>query len=259
MNESVKNFTADCFNLTGKVAIVTGGHAGLGLAFSVALAKAGADLFITCHRRDTDEARQAIEAEGRRVVFLKGDLADKDYRKTIIPECVKAYGKVDILVNNANVGYFAPFEEYPDEYFENSLEIGLKSAYYLGREAGILMKKQGGGKIINIGSALSFTADRSCPGYVVVKHGIVGLTRDLANELGAYNVQCNALCPGFFKSELTSGVPKEIAERVSAQLPGGKWGEHGDLMGPIIFLASKASDYINGTTLNADGGFSAVI
>jgi 2-deoxy-D-gluconate 3-dehydrogenase len=121
------------------------------------------------------------------------------------------------------------------------------------------MKKQGSGKIINIGSALSFTADGNCPGYVIVKHGMIGITRDFANELGKYNVQTNAICPGFFKSDVNTGVPQEIVDRVAARLPGGEWGEFGSVMGTAVFLASRASDYVNGWSISVDGGFTSVI
>jgi len=259
MQQSVKDFSMDYFSLNGKVAMITGGNTNLGMAYAVAFAKAGADLYIPHFLPDVDEVRDAVLAEGRRIEFLQGDLTDSGYRKRIIADCLEKYGRIDILVNNAGMGIFAPFEEYKDEDFSRTIELMLKACYFLGREIGLVMKKQGGGKIINIGSALSFVSDLHCPGYVVAKHGVIGLTRDFANELGKYNVQCNALCPGFFKSEVNAGVPQEIKDRVSAQLPGGEWGEFGQLMGTVVFLASKASDYINGWAINVDGGFSAVI
>jgi 2-deoxy-D-gluconate 3-dehydrogenase len=259
MQQSIKEFSMDFFSLKDKVAIVTGGNTNLGMAYCVAFAKAGADIFVPHFVEDVAEIKEAVEAEGRRIEFLQGDLTDKAYRKAVAEKCLEAYGHIDILVNNANVGFFAPFEEYPDEYYLKTIEIGLNACYFLGREIGLIMKKQGGGKIINIGSTLSFTADQGCPGYVVAKHGIIGVTRDFANELGKHNVQCNAICPGFFKSDVNTGVPQEIVDRVSAQLPGGKWGEFGWLMGPAVFLASSASDYVNGWALGVDGGFAAVI
>jgi len=259
MQQSIKDFSMDYFRLDGKVAMVTGGNTNLGMAYCVAFAKAGADIFVPHYLPDVTEVRDAVAAEGRRIEFLQGDLTDAVYRKAVIDDCLGKYGHIDVLVNNANVGLFAPFEEYPDEYYLNTINIGLNAAYFLGREIGLIMKKQGAGKIINIGSALSFTADGGCPGYVVAKHGIIGVTRDFANELGKYNVQCNAICPGFFKSDVNIGVPQEIVDRVSAQLPDGRWGEFGQLMGTAVFLASKASDYVNGWAISVDGGFTAVI
>ena len=259
MQQSIKNFSMDFFSLKGKVAVVTGGNTNLGMAYCVAFAKAGADIFVPNFEADVSEVKEAVEAEGCRFENLQGDLTDPEYRKAIISTCIEKYGHIDVLVNNANVGFFAPFEEYPDEYYSKTVELGLNAAYYLGREIGLIMKKQGGGKIINIGSVLSFTADQGCPGYVVVKHGMIGVTRTLANELGRYNVQTNTICPGFFKSDVNAGVPKEIVDRVSAQLPGGQWGEFGSVMGTAVFLASQASDYVNGWSISIDGGFSAVI
>jgi 2-deoxy-D-gluconate 3-dehydrogenase len=259
MQQSILDFSMDYFSLKGKVAIITGGNTNLGMAYAVGFAKAGADIYIPHFVPDVSEVKAAVEAEGRRIEFLQGDLTDAPYRKKIVEDCLAKYGKIDILVNNAGMGIFAPFEEYKDEDYAKVIELMLNATYYLGREVGLVMKKQGGGKIINIGSALSFTADGGCPSYVIAKHGVIGVTRDFANELGRYNVQCNALCPGFFKSEVNAGVPKEIVERVSAQLPGGQWGEFGQVIGTAVYLASKASDYVNGWVLSVDGGFTAMI
>ncbi|MCL1897049.1 MAG: SDR family oxidoreductase [Clostridiales bacterium] len=259
MQQSVKDFSMDYFSLKGKTAMITGGNTNLGMAYAVAYAKAGADLYIPHFLHDVSEVKEAVEAEGRRIEFMQGDLTDPGYRKAIVMDCLKKFGSIDILVNNAGMGIFAPFEAYRDEDYAHVIELMLNVAYYLGREVGLVMKSQGGGKIINIGSVLSFTADGSCPPYVIAKHGVIGVTRDFANELGRFNIQCNALCPGFFKSDVNTGVPQEIKDRVSAQLPNGEWGEFGQLMGTAVFLASKASDYINGCAISVDGGFSAMI
>ena len=259
MQKSVLDFSMDFFRLDGKVAIITGGNTNLGMAYAVAFAKAGADLYIPHFLPDVSEVREAVESEGRRIEFFQGDLTDAEYRKALIADCIEKYGKIDILVNNAGMGIFAPFEEYKDEDFSRIIDLMLKAVYYLGREVGLVMKEQGGGKIINIGSVLSYVSDRDCPGYVVAKHGVLGITQDFANELGKYNIQCNALCPGFFKSDVNAGVPQEIRDRVSAQLPNGEWGEFGQLMGTAVFLASRASDYVNGEDICVDGGFMAVI
>jgi len=259
MQQSVLDFSMDYFSLKGKVAVITGGNTNLGMAYAVAFAKAGADLYIPHFLPDVSEVKEAVEAEGRRIEFLQGDLTEPEYRKKIIPDCLEKYGKIDILVNNAGMGKFAPFDEYNDDDYAKVIELMLNTAYYLGREAGLVMKEQGGGKIINIGSVLSFTADGGCPPYIIAKHGIIGVTRDFANELGKYNIQCNAICPGFFKSEVNAGLPKDIVDRVTAQLPGGRWGEFGQLMGTAVYLASKASDYVNGWCIGVDGGFLAII
>jgi 2-deoxy-D-gluconate 3-dehydrogenase len=255
MHPSVANFSMDFFSLKDKVAMVTGGNTNLGMAYSVAFAKAGADLFIPHYEEDVSEVKEAIEKEGRRVEFLQGDLTDKEYRKAIIEKCLETYGKIDILVNNAGIAIHGSLEEYKDEWYQRVMEIQLNVVYYLSREVGLIMKKQGGGKIINIGSALSFTGGGS---YAIAKHGVIGVTRSIAAALLHDNVQCNAICPGFFRSPINRGGPKPgQPDKVSPRLPGKEWGQFGDLMGTAVFLASKASDYVNGTYIIVDGGFAA--
>ncbi|MDR1596164.1 MAG: SDR family oxidoreductase [Treponema sp.] len=261
MDENIKLFSMDYFSLKGKTAIVTGGNTNLGMSYSVAFAKAGADLFIPHFIDEISEVRQAVEAEGRRAVFLKGDLTDREYRKALVKTCLEEYGKIDILVNNAGMGIFADFVDYPDEAYEKVIDLNLNAVYYLGHEVGKVMIKQGHGKIINIGSALSYTADGRCPPYVISKHGVIGITRDFANELGRYNIQTNAICPGFFATDVNKAVQENrpLFEKISGRLPGGKWGNLDSLMGTVVFLASKASDYINGWNISVDGGFTTIL
>jgi 2-deoxy-D-gluconate 3-dehydrogenase len=261
MDENIKLFSMDYFSLKGKTAIVTGGNTNLGMSYSVAFAKAGADLFIPHFIDETAEVRQAVEAEGRRAVFLKGDLTDREHRKAVVETCLKEYGKIDILVNNAGMGIFDDFINYPDEAYEKVINLNLNAVYYLGHEVGKVMIKQGYGKIINIGSALSYTADGRCPPYVISKHGVIGITRDFANELGRYNIQTNAICPGFFATDVNKAVQENrpLFEKISGRLPGGKWGYLDSLMGTAVFRASKASDYINGWNISVDGGFSTIL
>jgi 2-deoxy-D-gluconate 3-dehydrogenase len=261
MDANIKRFSMEYFSLKGKVAIVTGGNTNLGLSYAVAFAKAGADLLIPHFIDDVSDVRLAVEAEGRRIVFLKGDLTDKKYRTDVIETCLREYGKIDILVNNAGIGIFEDFIVYPDEVYEKVINLNLNTVYYMGHEVSKVLIKQGYGKIINIGSALSYTADGRCPPYVISKHGVIGITRDFANELGKYNIQTNAICPGFFTTDVNKAVQedKPLFERISNRLPGGKWGDLDALMGTVVFLASKASDYINGWNICVDGGFSSII
>lgn len=261
MDQSIQNFSMDYFSLKGKVAIVTGGNTNLGLSYAVALAKAGADLYIPHFLDDISEVQEAVEAEGRRIAFIKGDLTDMSYIKAVVDGCLREYGKIDILVNNAGMGHFADFEDYPDEMYKKIIDLNLNSVYYLGHEVAKVMMKQKSGKIINIGSALSYTADGQCPPYVISKHGVIGITRDFANELGKYNIQCNAMCPGFFATEVNQGVQdnKPLFDKISSRLPEGKWGTIDALMGTVVYLASKASDYVNGWNISVDGGFTCVL
>lgn len=255
------DFSERSFRLDGKAAIVTGANQGLGAAYAVALARMGADLFIPHMTDDIREITGLIEKEGRRVHFYQGDLTDMDYLDGIVPKCMEVYGRVDILVNNAGTNYFAPFEEFPDSRYQKVVDVNLNACYYLGRRAGLCMKEHGGGKIINVGSALSFTADENCPSYVVAKHGIIGLTRCFANELGKYNIQCNAIAPGFLATEVNAKQRENgnFTEKITSRTPAGRWGTMTDLMGTIVFLAAPASDYINGWTISVDGGFTCTL
>ncbi|QOX64130.1 SDR family oxidoreductase [Anoxybacterium hadale] len=254
---TTERFNMDWFSLKGKVAMVTGANQGLGMAYAAAFAKAGADLFIPHFTEDVSEIKQLIEKEGRKAFFLRGDLTDKDYRKACIDECMNQYGCLDILVNNAGISAFADFDDYPDKYWEMCINLDFNVVYYLSKEAAKIMKAQGGGKIINIGSALSYTSDKNCPPYTAAKTGVLGITRNFANELGQYNIQTNAICPGFLATEVNAQLREDQAfyNKITNRIAAGRWGNLDDLMGAVVFLASKASDYVNGVDINIDGGF----
>ena len=257
----IRDFSLDYFSLKGKVAIISGANQGLGLAYAVAFAKAGADLFIPHYTEDTTEVRELVEAEGRRIEFLRGDLSDRAYIDDIFSSCLSVYGKIDILVNNAGTNHFDDVMTFPDEEYRRVLDIQLNATYYMTHEAGKIMTTQGGGKIINIGSALSFTADNNCPPYVIAKHGVIGITRYFASDFGKYNIQVNALCPGFFYTDMNAAISdnKEFYDRITNRIPLGRWGTSHDLMGTIVFLASRASDYMNGWYITVDGGFATTL
>jgi 2-deoxy-D-gluconate 3-dehydrogenase len=259
MDKSILDFSMDYFSLHGKTAIVTGGNSGLGAAYAVALSRAGANIVIAHRSEDVAEVKEAIIAGGGDVCFVRGDLTDPGARSALIAESLAAFGHIDILINNAGASVFEDFRSYSADTYRRVIEIDLNTVYYLGHEIGALMMNQGSGKIINIGSALSYTADSNCPPYVIAKHGVLGITQDFANEMGGSGVQCNCICPGFFDTKVTAQLPDEIKNRITSRLPGGKWGNLGDVMGPIVFLASKASDYINGWSINVDGGFTCVL
>lgn len=258
---TIADFNMDFFSLKGKVAIVTGANTGLGMGYATAFARAGADLVIPHLTDDVAEVKELIEKEGRKVVFVQGDVTKEETRKEIVDTCMKEFGKIDILVNNAGIGRFHDFMDYPDEYYQMVMEVNLNAVYYLSHAVAKIMKEQGSGKIINIGSALSYTADKLCPPYVVAKHGIIGLTRTFANELGQYNIQTNALSPGFLYSEVNAAISdnKEFYDKINDRIPAGRWGDAGDLMGTIVFLASRASDYVNGWSVSVDGGFTTTL
>lgn len=263
MNQDYMSFSMDIFSLKGKVAMVTGANHGLGEAFAVALAKAGADLFIPHRSRDVSQVKEEIESLGRRVVFLQGDLNDAEYREACVSECVKEYGRIDILVNNAGITHAAPLLEFPDEEWKKVVDIQMCAVHYLSRAVSNVMAKQNYGKIINIASALSFAADVDSAAYTAAKHAVIGITRSYAAELGKYHITCNAIAPGFFNTKVTDTIRAlhpDIVERVSNKIPlsqDGSWGAVRDLMGAVVFFASPASDYISGDVMVIDGGFKA--
>ena len=261
MSNPINDFSLDYFSLKGKVAIVTGANQNLGMAYALAFAKAGADLYIPHYTDDVSEIKALIEAEGRKVSFIQGDLSKRDYIDEIVKGCLAEYGKIDILVNNAGTNHFEDVLTFPDEQYQRVMDIQLNAVYYMTHEVGKVMAKAGGGKIINIGSALSFTGDSMCPPYVIAKHGVIGITRYFANDLGKYNVQTNALCPGFLATEMNSVISDDTVfyNKILNRIPDGRWGVSHDLMGTVVFMASKASDYMNGWYINVDGGFSTTL
>ena len=253
----LNNFNMDFFSLKGKVAIVTGGNTGLGQAYVVALAKAGADLFVVTYDRAWDETRAMVEAEGRKVEFFQADLTDRTQVSKTVEECIKVYGKIDILVNNAGTIRRAPLLEYKDEDWDAVMAINIDSVYHLSQDVAKVMVKQGAGKIINIASMLAFQGGKFVPPYTASKHAVAGITKAFANELAAYNIQINALAPGYIKTANTAPIradEKRNAEILS-RIPAERWADPFDLMGAVVFLASKASDYVNGHILAVDGGW----
>ena len=253
----LNSFNMDFFSLKGKVAIVTGGNTGLGQAYVVALAKAGADLFVVTYDRAWDETRAMVEAEGRKVEFFQADLTDRTQVSKTVEECIKVYGKIDILVNNAGTIRRGPLLEYKDEDWDAVMAINIDSVYHLSQDVAKVMVKQGAGKIINIASMLAFQGGKFVPPYTASKHAVAGITKAFANELAAHNIQINALTPGYIKTANTAPIradEKRNAEILS-RIPAERWADPFDLMGAVVFLASKASDYVNGHILAVDGGW----
>jgi 2-dehydro-3-deoxy-D-gluconate 5-dehydrogenase len=257
MEYSINDFSLDFFRLDNKVAIVTGGNTGLGQGYAVALAKAGADLLIVTHGTNWDETKELIEREGRRVVFHQADLSKKEEVDGIVEACLKAYGTVDILVNNAGMIKRAPLLEYKDEDWEEVLDVNLNSVYYLSKAAAKVMAQQKSGKIINVASMLTFQGGKFVPAYTTSKHGVAGLTKSFASELAAYNIQVNAIAPGYIATNNTAPIRADEgrSSEILSRIPAGRWGHPFDLMGAVVFLSSRASDYTNGHILAIDGGW----
>ncbi|MDN3019105.1 2-dehydro-3-deoxy-D-gluconate 5-dehydrogenase KduD [Paenibacillus sp. BSR1-1] len=259
MTIQLNEFTLDFFSLAGQVAIVTGGNTGLGQAYAVALAKAGADLFVVTHGTNWDETKELIEKEGSRVEFFQADLANREIIKEVVSGCLKAFGRIDILVNNAGTIRRAPLLEYQQEDWDAVMDLNLNAVYFLSQEAAKVMMEQKSGKIINIASMLSFQGGKFVPPYTASKHAVAGLTKSFANELAEYGIQTNAIAPGYVATKNTAPIredEKRNAEILS-RIPAARWASPADLMGAVVFLASKASDYMNGHTLVVDGGWLA--
>ena len=257
MTNNLNDFSLDFFSLDGKVAIVTGGNKGLGQAYAVALAKAGADLFVVTHGTEWDETRELIENTGQKVEFFQADLTDRKNAKELVAKCVEVYGKVDILINNAGTIRRAPLLEYTEEDWDAVVELNQNSLFFLSQEAAKVMVEQKSGKIVNIASMLSFQGGKFVPPYTVSKHGVVGLTKSFANELAEYGIQVNAIAPGYVKTANTAPIredEKRNAE-ILARIPAARWADPADLMGIVVFLSSKASDYMNGSVVAIDGGW----
>ena len=246
------------FNLEGKVAMVTGGNVGIGNALAMGLAKAGADLFIFSYNDgNMENVIKEVEGLGRKVAYATGDLSKEHIAMQAVGKCMEAFGRIDILVNNAGTIKRAPILEGSNTDWQQVIDLNLSSIYYLSKTAAIEMKKQGGGKIINIASMLSFQGGKFVPSYTASKHGVAGLTKAFANELAVDNIQVNAIAPGYIETANTAPIradEKRNAE-ILGRIPAERWGQTSDLVGGAIFLSSKAADYINGHILAIDGGW----
>lgn len=248
-----------CFDLTGKIAIVTGASKGLGAGFAIGLAQAGADLALVA-RSDMSATREAIESLGRRAVEIKADLSVRHETRNVISTVREKIGEPDILVNNAGTIRRAPFLEFTEKDWDDVMELNLTAVFLLSQTfARGLIAAGRRGKIINIASMLSFQGGIRVPSYTASKSGVVGLTRQMANELAPHGINVNAIAPGYMATDNTAPLRAD-AERNQAiieRIPEGRWGEPQDLIGAVVFLASHASDYVQGATIAVDGGWLA--
>ena len=253
----IQDFTMDYFSLKGKNAIVTGGNTGLGQSFALALAKAGANLFVPSILDDKDTTKDLIEAQGVAYEFMKIDMTEDGASKHIIETCVANLGSIDILVNSAGVCFMEEVENFGREQWDKMVSINLTAAFELSYEASRFMIPQKSGKIINICSLFSFLGGQMSPAYAATKHGLAGFTKAYCDELAQHNIQVNGIAPGYYATALTERTRSdpETCQKVLDHIPANRWGETMDLMGTTIFLASKASDYVNGHILVVDGGY----
>ena len=254
----------DLFNLTGKVAIVTGGNGGLGLGMARGLAAAGANLAIAARNEaKTAEAVKGLQKEfGVKAIGVKVDVKEEAQVRKMAREVVDRLGRIDILINNAGTNIRKMPQDYAVADWEEVLNINLRSAFLCSQAAYPAMKAAGGGKIINTASMTSWFSGAKLLLYATSKGGILQLTRSLAVAWAPDNIQVNAILPGFLNTDLTRQARKDIAgldERVVGRTPAGRWGEPDDLSGAAVFLASHASDFVTGAALAVDGGFSIMI
>ncbi|HLH37487.1 MAG TPA: 2-dehydro-3-deoxy-D-gluconate 5-dehydrogenase KduD [Alloacidobacterium sp.] len=249
----------DRFRLEGKTALVTGAASGLGAAIAIALAEAGA--FVACHgnRRVADATAEKIRSTGKSAQSFSADLSHADGAEKLFAAVVNVMGAPEILVNNAGIIYRNAAEAYESEAWNTVLQVNLTSVFRLSQLAGAEMLKRGQGKIINIASLLSFQGGIRVPAYAASKGGVAQLTKALANEWAGRGVQVNAIAPGYFRTENTTALQKDETRnrQILERIPAGRWGDPEDLAGAAVFLASSASDYVNGEVLVVDGGWMA--
>lgn len=245
------------FDLSGKVALVTGGCSGLGEGMALGLAEAGADLVLVTYTDPGDETKAKAEALGRRVHIIKADLSVEEDLPKVAEEAINAFGHIDILVNNAGIIRRTPVADHSAKDWHDVINLNLNTVFFLTQLIGRHMLERGSGKIINVASMLSYQGGILVPGYTAAKHGVAGLTKAFANEWAGKGINVNAIAPGYMETRNTAPIraDEQRRESITARIPAGRWGTPEDLAGPIVFLASKASDYMHGHILNVDGGW----
>lgn len=247
------------FDLTGKIALVTGCKKGIGMAMAIGLAEAGADIIGVSASLELDNSavQQAVEACGKTFKAYQADFSDRESLYDFIKQLLHDFPRIDILVNNAGTILRDPAADHSDEYWDEVLEVNLSSQFILSREIGRRMLVEGAGKIIFTASLLSFQGGINVPGYAASKGGIARLTMALANEWAGKGINVNAIAPGYISTDNTAALreDKDRSASILGRIPAGRWGEPNDFKGPVVFLASEASTYVHGTILTVDGGW----
>jgi 2-deoxy-D-gluconate 3-dehydrogenase len=246
------------FDLSGKTALVTGASGGIGQAIALGLAEAGANV-IGVASSNCDATVAAIEAAGGKAKQIKADLSDESKLGGVVREALGLFGAIDILVNNAGIIRRTPAADHAPEDWHAVIALNLNTVFFLSQLVGRHMIERGSGKIINIASMLSFQGGINVPGYTASKHGVAGITKALANEWAGKGVQVNAIAPGYIETNNTAPIvaDQKRYHSILERIPAGRWGSPQDLKGPAVFLASSASDYMNGHVLCVDGGWMA--
>lgn len=249
----------DSFKLDGKVAVVTGANTGLGQGMSIALAQAGAKV-VGVARRSCEETRAKIEEFGGEFAEVTADLSTTEVIPGILEGALKAFGRVDILVNNAGLIIREDAIDYKEEDWDKVVTVNQKVVYFLSQAFARQYIAQGeGGKIINVASMLSYQGGIRVPAYTASKSAVLGFTRAMANEWAQYNININAIAPGYMATNNTSQLrgDENRSHDILARIPAGRWGTPEDMMGTVVWLASDASNYVNGFTVAVDGGWLA--
>lgn len=251
--------TVENFQLNGKVAMVTGCNTGLGQGMALALAQAGADI-VGVNFVDPEATPAMIQATGRKYFDIRADVSQIDQLPDLIADAVKQAERLDILVNNAGIIRREDAINFSEKDWDEVMDVNLKSVFFLSQAAAKQFIAQGqGGKIVNIASMLSFQGGIRVPSYTASKSGVMGLTRLLANEWGKHGINVNAIAPGYMATNNTAALRADESRNaeILGRIPAGRWGLPSDLAGPVVFLASKASDYVQGYTVAVDGGWLA--
>lgn len=245
----------DMFRLDGKVAVVTGSNTGLGQGIAIALAEAGAKV-VGVSRRPSDETAEII---GENFFNIIADLSSTDCIPSIISGAIEKFGRIDILVNNAGIIKRQDAIDFSQEYWDEVMNINIRTLFFLSQAAAKEFIKNGGGKIINVASMLSFQGGIRVPSYTSSKSAVKGLTMALCNEWAKYNINVNAIAPGYMVTNNTEALraDEKRSAAILDRIPAGRWGEQKDMMGAAVLLASSAGDYINGYTIAVDGGWLA--
>ena len=246
------------FSLEGKIALVTGANTGLGQGIAVALAEAGADI-AAAGIVEAAETGEKVRALGRRFLNLEANLISIDPVERLVKETVAGLGGLDILVNNAGLIRRADAVDFSEKDWDDVMNVNIKSAFFMSQAAGRHFIAQGSGKIINVASLLAFQGGVIVPSYAAAKGGVAQITKGLANEWAGKGVNVNAIAPGYMATDNTTQLRADEARsaEILDRIPAGRWGLPEDLGGAVVFLASKAGDYVNGYTIAVDGGWLA--
>ncbi len=245
------------FNLSNKVALITGGTKGIGYSLALGLAREGVNIIVLGSSNDAGKIKDEVINIGQDFLYIQVDLTQRKQRINIIDKVIKKFGKLDILINNAGAQYLCPAKDYSLNQWDIDIELMLTSVLDISQQAYHIMSEQGGGKIIHISSISSFQGARNIIGYATVKHALIGMTKCMSNEWACENININTIAPGIVKTNMSKDTidNKKKSEILKDRIPSGKFAQPEDLVGTAIYLASDASNHVNGTTIIIDGGW----